>query len=298
VTGFERSTRQSVARPFSRCSCLVAVGLSLARPTFAQFHAGADALLATRYVWRGVERTNGIVLQPDVYLAYGLKGAGWITLGVWGNVELEHWSSTDFSDRPDRKPGLGERDAWAQLTRNVGGLDCTAGWVGYFRRADLTQGAVAGRYDTHEIYAALQPRSVYLSPRLAAWWDVSRIHGFYFEGSVDLPIMGAFRGKQFWAIYLTATAGLNTGQGPDRDRPSDPINFAGTGVTHLDLGAAFNLRGPWTDRWAATQIAAHLQFSRDPYTRRHSLAVGDDDHPVTVWLGLSLGMPTYHATGE
>jgi hypothetical protein len=272
--------------------------LSMARPGAAQFHVGADGLLATRYVWRGVERTNGFVLQPDAYLAYSLKGAGWITGGVWGNVELEHWSRTDHSDRPDRKPGLGERDAWVQVTRGLGVLEGTAGWVGYFHRADLTAGPAAGLYDTHEIYAALQARSAYLSPRLAAWWDVSRIRGLYFEGSVDLPIMGAFRGQQFWALYLTATAGLNAGQGPDADRPLDPVNFSAKGVTHLDLGAAFNLRVPWLDRWAATQLEGHMQLNRDPYTKRHSRAAGDDDHLVTFWAGLSLGVPTYRATGE
>ena len=41
-----------------------------------------------------------------------------------------------------------------------------------------------------------------------------------------------------------------------------------------------------------------MQLNRDPYTKRHSRAAGDDDHLVTFWLGLSLGVPTYRATGE
>jgi hypothetical protein len=49
------------------------------------WRVGGDALLTTRYVWRGVERTNGLVLQPDAYLAIGLGGQGWITAGGWGN---------------------------------------------------------------------------------------------------------------------------------------------------------------------------------------------------------------------
>jgi hypothetical protein len=295
VTDLLSRNRHVLARAIAPLGCVV-VALSLTRPAACQLRTGADALLATRYLWRGVERTNGWVLQPDAYVAYGLHGDGWITAGVWGNVELEHGSTTDLSDRTDRKPGLGERDAWAQISRTLGGVDCTAGWIGYFRRMSLA--ATPDRYDTHEVYASLQPRSAYLSPRLAAWWDVSKVRGFYFEGSVDVPVMGSFRGQRFWAVYLTATAGLNAGQGADRNRPLAPANFANTGITHLDLGAAFHLRGPLPDRWAATRVEGHLQFNRDPYTKRHSRAAGDADHLVTVWAGVSVGVPAYHAPGE
>ena len=272
--------------------------LTFAGPAAAQLRPGADALLATRYLWRGVERTNGLVLQPDLYLAYGLPEVGWITGGIWGNLELESPGATDFSDRPGGGAGLGERDAWIQVTRTLAGVDCTAGWVGYFRRASLTPAGAPARYDTHEVYASVQARSAYLSPGLSAWYDVAQVRGLYLEASVNVPIMGAFRGKRFWAIYLTATAGLNAGQGPDHDRPLAPVNFAETGVTYLDVGAAVTIRGPWSDRWATTQLETHLQLNRDPYTKRHGLAPGDDDHLATLWLGLSMGVPSYHARGE
>jgi hypothetical protein len=278
--------------------------MMLARPAAAQIRpgaavqirAGADALLASRYVWRGVERTNGFVLQPDAYLALDLKGAAWVTGGVWGNLELERSAATDFSDRRDGKRGLGERDAWLQVTHVLGPVDVTAGWIGYFHRASLTAG-LAERYDTHELYAAVQARPAYLSPKLSAWYDVSRIRGLYLESSVSVPVLGAFRGKGFWGIYLTAAAGLNAGQGPDSNRPLAPVNFAEKGITHLDLGAAVNLRGLLTEHRAAL-IEGHLQFNRDPYTKRHSRRPGDDDHLVTTWFGLSIGVPAYRATGE
>lgn len=257
----------------------------------SRWRVGGDALLATRYVWRGVERTNGLVLQPDAYLAVALGGQGWITAGGWGNLQLERSGPTDLSDRADGKRGFGELDAWLQVTRRtLGFLDATAGWVGYFHRASLTAGPGL-RYDTHEVYAEIQARSAYLSPRLAVWWDVSRVRGAYLETSIDVPVMGAFRGKQFWAIYLTATAGLNADQGPDPDRPLDPVNFAEKGVTHLDLGAAFHARG-------GALVEGHLQFNRDPYTKRHRRGTEDDDHLVTLWAGVSFGLPAYHATGE
>jgi hypothetical protein len=277
-------------------ACFLTAGLVLPRAAAAQLRVGGDALLATRYVWRGVERTNGLVLQPDAYVAVDLRGKGWVTGGAWANLELERSGRADFSDRADGKRGLGERDAWLQLTRDLGGVDCTAGWAGYFRRVSLTAGR-AVRYDTHEIYATVQARSAYLSPRLSAWYDVSRIRGLYVESSIDVPVMGAFRGQQFWGIYLTAAAGLNVGQGPDTRRPLDPVNFAEKGVTHLDLGAAVNIRGLWTEQRAAL-LEAHLQFNRDPYTKRHSRTAGDDDHLVTAWAGVSVGVPAYHATGE
>ena len=91
MTEFDRRARsypsRRLGRHLGRHLGVAVMAAALARPAMAQFRVGADGLLATRYVWRGVERTNGFVLQPDAYLAYSLKGAGWITGGVWGNVE-------------------------------------------------------------------------------------------------------------------------------------------------------------------------------------------------------------------
>src|SRR6266576_4176026 len=123
---------------FGPRSCFVLAALTLVRPAAAQLRPGADALLATRYLWRGVERTNGFVLQPDLYVAYGRPEVGWITAGIWGNVELESPAAADLSDRPVDGAGLGERDAWLQVTRTLAGVDGTLGWAGYFRRASLT----------------------------------------------------------------------------------------------------------------------------------------------------------------
>jgi hypothetical protein len=105
--------------------------------------------------------------------------------------------------------------------------------------------------------------------------------------------MGSFRGP-FWAFYLTATAGLNLGQGVDQDHPLAPANFAEDGFTHFDLGADVQLP-QLSGRWASTQIEGHLQFYRDPYTRRHSRAVGDDDNFATWWFGVSLSVPNHRA---
>jgi hypothetical protein len=272
--------------------CLLALALGAASPAAAQLRPGADALLASSYVFRGVTRTNGYVLQPDAYVGYWLKKVGWLTAGVWGNLELERSGRHDISDRPDGTRGLGEWDAWAQVTHPWGPVDLTAGWTGYFRRASLVAGP-GERYHTHELYAAVQARETYLSPRLSAWWDVDRIGGVYLEGSVSLPIMGAFRGP-FWAFHLTATAGLGLGQDVDPDHLLEPANFAEDGFTHLDLGADVHL--PQLSRHGvSTQIEGHFQINRDPLTKRHSRAAGDDDNFATWWFGLSLSLPNHRA---
>jgi len=271
---------------------LLALALGAPGPAAAQLRPGADALLASSYVFRGVTRTNGYVLQPDTYVAYWQKDVGWLTAGVWGNLELERSGARDITDRPDGTRGLGEWDAWAQLTHALGPLDLTAGWAGYFRRASLVAGP-SDRYDTHEVYAAIQARETYLSPRFSAWWDLSRIGGVYLESSVSVPLMGSFRGP-FWAFYFTATAGLDLGQSVERRHPLRPANFAEDGFTHLDLGA--DVRLPQLSRgWVSTQIEGHLQLNRDPYTKRHSRAAGDDDNFATWWFGVSLSLPNHRA---
>lgn len=198
--------------------CLLALLLGTPGPAAAQFRAGADALVASSYVFRGVTRTNGYVLQPDAYVAYGLGGAGWLTAGVWGNVELERSGDRDISDRPYGTSGLGERDAWVQLTRGFGAFDVTAGWIGYFRRANLVAGP-SERYDTHELYATVQDRTANLSPRLSAWWDVSRIDGLYLESSVSVPLMGSFP-RTLLGVLSHGHRGAQPGPGREPRSPS------------------------------------------------------------------------------
>lgn len=88
--------------------------------------------------------------------------------------------------------------------------------------------------------------------------------------------------------------GLNLGQGVSRDHPLEPANFAEDGFTHFDIGADVQLP-QLSGRWASTQIEGHLQFYRDPYTRRHSRAESDDANFATWWFGVSLSAPNHRA---
>lgn len=64
--------------------------LALATPatsSVAQLSAGAAASLARRYVWRGVTRVNGWVVQPSAWAVVRTPPAE-LSLSVCGDVEL------------------------------------------------------------------------------------------------------------------------------------------------------------------------------------------------------------------
>src|SRR5712691_4037331 len=92
-------------RLFVAAALLPALGLP--SPAYAQVYLGLDATLSSPYVWRGLTRANGWVVQPEAFVS--LKaGGGFLSGGVWASYELASAGPNDLSDLGTGGAGLAE----------------------------------------------------------------------------------------------------------------------------------------------------------------------------------------------
>src|SRR5256885_13528373 len=83
--------------------------LGLPSRACAQVYLGLDATLSSPYVWRGVTRANGWVVQPEGFIS--LKaGGGFLSGGVWASYELGSAGPNDLSDLGTGGARPAERD--------------------------------------------------------------------------------------------------------------------------------------------------------------------------------------------
>ena len=247
----------------------------------AQLYAGLDAAFASRYVWRGVTRVDGAALQPEGYLGLQLDD-GYLSAGAWGSYELSRAGPSGLSDLGPGRTGFGEIDYWSQYARALGPVQTSLGFIRYTYRGTLPGPSRTSAASTSEVYGTIQLSRKYLAPRLAAYWDVDRVRGLYLESSGTLPIMANPLGEPFWALYVRGLAGYSLGQELNPAQPNQVANFAGRGLTHVDLSLSFDLRpGPLT-----LHHESHAQWSVDDATRRTS-ADPADDRRVKFWFELS-----------
>jgi hypothetical protein len=272
---------------------LVVVATTVPRsPVRAQAMVGFDGTLASRYVSRGLVRKNGWVAQPSLYFAMPVANH-WLSAGVWSDVELQPAGRNDLTDVGARRVGVGEVDGWLDASLAVGSATASLGWTAYRYPSGASPAGRDRRWNTSEVYSTLALRSPAISPRLSVWWDVSRVRGAYIEGSAVVPVAPNPFGRPFWVVFLGVLAGYNLGQGPNASRPSELANFAGRGLTHVDVSAAFYLHLPAIPLPRSAQVACHLQFNRDDATRRHSLAAGGLNRATTLWLTATLSAPSF-----
>ncbi len=194
---------------------------------------GGDAFLGTDYVWRGIERRNGWVLQPYAYVSLGF-GATLVTAGWWTNVER---ASADVEDPQDVGLGrrwFGENDVWLEVSSRIGSVGAVAGFVRYlFARPESF--AAARLFDTSELYARLWLNAGSLVPEVSVWYDVDRIDGAYMETGADFRVPTLPSRSPIFTLYLSARAAWSLGQELAK-RPSSRAYFVDGGLTHVDLG--------------------------------------------------------------
>ena len=264
---------------------LGATALLLSAPAAsAQVTVGADLGIHSAYVWRGLTLSSKPVAQPDLWLSLPVGGAGAITVGGWGNIELGKYDDADEISEGGGEggPDLTEFNWWAEYAHAFGQAEFTLGAVGYIYPNDL---GLTSDANTIEIYAHLG-LSHTLSPRLSAYYDVDQIKGLYFEGSLgyDVPVSENF------SISLGALAGLSAGQGcelegpkvfPDDCTATPSYNFAGEGLTHVDLSASTEFAaGP-----LAISPAFHFQISSDEATKINKPSKPDES--IKLWFGVT-----------
>lgn len=258
--------------------------LSLPSSSSAQIAAGASATVATRYVWRGITRVNGWVLQPSAWL--GVRAASLeLSFSSWADVELGRAGSTDLTQRGVGRRGVGELDLELALSRSLGRFDLSAGWTRYTFHGDgAPRRGTAG--NTSELFVRTAWRGSAVSPSVLAACDVDRVHGCYFEGGVSLPLIASPEPRAALVVWLEATGGWSAGQGRNRNDPAQGFHFAGNGLTHVDLPFAVQLQFAGGGLEPAVSLLTHVQWGRDSATRATN-AVGATSR-VKVWLELGL----------
>ena len=271
---------------------LAAFGLGLASsPAAAQATIGWDAAVFNAYVWRGITYTNKPVFEPDVYVSFPV-GAASITVGGWANIDIGKYDGlTDLSESGGSSAfNFAEFDYWAEANIPAGTATLTAGITGYFfpNNAGFTK-----IFNTTEIYGKVALSSVPLSPKLAAWVDIDKVKGAYFEGSVarSVPLGAA-------SLNLGLLAGLSAGQDCkltgakvySANCTASFWNFAENGLTHVDLSGSIPFTaGPLTI--APSAHAVYLHDQQDQFTK------GGTQKDFKAWLGVtvswshSLGAP-------
>ena len=235
---------------------VLALGASLgARPAAAQTTVGLDLAANSSYFWRGLTYTNKFVLQPDAYLTFPL-GPLSFTVGAWANVEPGQYNSSagDISEAAGVSSfKVSEVDLWGELNLPVGLATLTAGATRYIYPNDSAKVATSlnnGAFglfaftkanNTVDIYGKVA-LNVLLSPKLAVWYDVDKVKGAYFEGSISHGIPLGIT-----TLNLGALAGYSAGQGSCTQPCTELANFLDNGLTHVDLSASVGIpAGPVT----------------------------------------------------
>lgn len=135
----------------------------------------AEALVISKYVWRGLEVNEDPVLQPSLTLAYG-----GFSFNVWGNMDLTDFGEDECvytSDCESRAGQFTEIDLTLDYSHSFDKFTLGAGIISYqFPNWDESE-------DTHEVYLALAYDCL-LQPALTIYYDFDEVEGFYANFSV------------------------------------------------------------------------------------------------------------------
>lgn len=245
---------------------------------------GGDAVVRSSYVWRGVTRVSGWVLQPDAFLSASFPRLS-ITAGWWGTVEISSPDPTNPASTGLGQTWFGENDLWAEVAGRSRSVDFAAGITRYLF-ADGAFGQSADAVNTTELYAVSGLGFGPTVPRIALWYDVDRVRGAYVETSVDLrvPVLPSY--DPIVALYLSTLAGWSIGQEINAGKPEEAAYFSQAGLTHVDLGLeAMVGQG---QRYVTFEL--HFLFARDGGARSDIGAGTGGD--TKWWLGLGFSDST------
>ena len=253
--------------------------LGLPSGVYAQAYLGLDATLSSPYVWRGVTRANGWVVQPEAFVS--LKaGGGFVSGGAWASYELKNAGPNDLSDLGTGNAGLAELNYWGQANWSLGLIQASLGGIRYTFRGTAPTAGRTRADNTTELYVDLRGTSKYVVPGLALWLDVDRVQGAYLEGSVTVPVLANPLAAPFIVLITRAAVGYAVGQ--------EGAYFARAGVTHMDLAVSTDvtlrpLRVP-----TVLRFEGHVQFSTDDATRPSSARPSDARRSGKLWAALAL----------
>jgi hypothetical protein len=254
--------------------------LTCAPPVLAQTTLGVDVGLFNAYVWRGITYTNKFVVQPDIYLTVPVGKAS-LAVGGWGNIEPGSYNSAEaISENGTDGAGLAEFNWWGEVGFPAGPkTSLTAGVLGYVFPND---DGFTSEANTVEVYAKAA-FDVLLAPKIAMWYDIDKIKGAYFEGSISHN----FAASEKVTLRLGALAGFSAGQEVS-DNLDESANFIDGGFTHLDLSAA----APFSAGPLSITPAVHFVVTGDEITKvtKFNETTGlPNRKDVKVWFGGTIG---------
>ena len=261
--------------------------LGMPGPACAQVYLGLDATISSPYVWRGVTRASGWVVQPEGFVS--LKaGGGFVSGGTWASYELGHAGPNDLSDLGTGSAGLAEVNYWGQATWSLGLLQAALGGIRYTFRGTAPTAGRTRADNTTELYVDVRATSKYIVPGVAVWLDVDRVQGAYIEGSMTVPVLANPLAKPFVGLITRAAVGYTLGQDVNTEDPSQGAYFARAGVTHLDLGVSTDVALRPLRMPTVLRLEGHVQFSTDDATRPTSARPSDARRSGKLWAALAL----------
>ncbi len=182
---------------------LAVAALAFLAPEARAQSLGADVQLASRYMWRGITRSQVWVAQPALSLtspevcleSHSLCGN--VSGGAWANGQMQGAWPDELGDLAVRKRGFSEVDLWAEGAVRSEGLEFAAGGVRY-------------------LYPASDPGALW---RLLTWDD---------DPWVEVLPLHAVRGGYLWRVrwspHPQPTAPLRFVLEPRADDTSAPAS--------------------------------------------------------------------------
>jgi len=247
----------------------------------AQIASGASTSIATRYLWRGITRVSDWVIHPAAWV--GIRGASTeLSVSGWGNWESGNAGSADLTQRGIGRRGFGEADLDVAVSREFGPTAVAAGWTRYTFHGDAAGAGQTSSDNTSELFVHFAWHGSTVTPSVLAACDVDRVRGCYFEVGAPLPIFATSEPRPTLIFSIEPTAGWSQGEGPNSDDPTQLSNFAGNGLTHVDLPFLAQAQFSGGTLEPAFSLAAHLQWCADGATRTTN-ATGSTTR-VKFWL--------------
>lgn len=147
---------------------------SCTEPASAQSGITYSHTLASKYVSRGVNTVNNLVLHSNADFEVGRT-----TVSIWGNIELSNHNGHQYV----RTKPAGTVTEWNITVEHVlaeGKTSLRTGWIDY-------QYPGTGWQRTMEIYLALG-FDVPLSPVITVYRDIGTVKGTYVSAQIELPV--------------------------------------------------------------------------------------------------------------
>jgi len=153
-----------------------------------------ELLVVSKYVWRGIEVNEEVVLQPSLTVAYG-----GFSFNFWGNMNLTDFGKDQCVYTSDCESRSG------QFTE----IDLTLDYSHSFDQFTLGFGVISYQFpnwddseDTHELYFALAYDCL-LQPSLTIYYDFDEVEGFY----ANFGVSHSFALNDKFAIDFSASLG-------------------------------------------------------------------------------------------